>query len=278
MSIDLASLDWEALARPDPEGRGARLARRLADRWTGRWSGSTALGGPGPGEPTLFDGGVALRHAWDRCHLPRYHNGELDHPNLAAAEALVRRWPAGFGLAREAIEVFNPITDEAVPESTWGRALGSSSHFDKRCLGLVFATYYDPFGLAQAFVHEAAHQKLFGLGVRIEDAEHLVSNPASELYPSPVVDRPRPMTAVVHAQFSFMHVTALDIVLVETAADARERDLARRFLARNVERMERGYRTLADHAQVDEPGAQFMAGFMAWSREVLDRGAALVSA
>lgn len=272
-----SDLDWAALALPDAAGEGARIARRLARTREGRWAGESALGPPRPGEPTLFDGAVALRHARPRCLLPRYTNGELDHPNLAIAEAEVARWPAGYALVRELIDTFNPILDAEVPRERWAEARGSSSHFDKRRFGLVFATYYDPRGLAQAFVHEAAHQKLFGLGVLVERADRIVVNDPERLYPSPIVlDRPRPMTAVLHGEYSFIHVTELLLRMIEAQAergdDPRERLALRTFLERNVQRLTPGLETIREHIETDAAGERFVGAFVEWAEDVLRRG------
>ncbi|MCB9766395.1 MAG: HEXXH motif domain-containing protein [Alphaproteobacteria bacterium] len=279
MSPTPDALDWAALAVPDLDGEGARVARAMANTRSGRWSGETSMGPPQPGEPTIFDGQVAVRHARERCHQhPRYLNGDLHHPNIAAGEALVALWPEGYALVREAVDTFNPILDAGIPEEAWGRARGSSSHFDKHRFGLMFATYYDPFGLAQAFVHEAAHQKLFGFGVRLDDADRILDHRPDELYESPVVlDRLRPMPAVLHAQYSFMHVTALNVTLFEQATSPEQREVARMFLTRNVERMTKGYHTLEAHARTDTVGEAFMRGFMGWSMGVLERGRALLA-
>lgn len=273
--IDVDTIDWAAMALPDPEGRGAAIARALADTRTGRWSGETSLGKPRPGEPTLFGGAVAIRHAHHKCHLPRYENAPLDHPHIAIAEAHLACWPGGYALMRELVDSYNPIFDSEVPPERWASSSGSSSHFDKRRFGLVFATIYDPLGLAQAFVHEAAHQKLFGIGVLIEHADRIVRNDLTRLFPSPIVERPRPMTAVLHAEYSFIHVTELELrlldVLREQPGREREYTVLRSFLARNVARLEPGLRTIESAIETDAAGDQFIGAFVPWAAQVLER-------
>ncbi len=279
IELNLETLDWAALALPDPDGRGAALARALADARTGRWSGETALGRPRPGEPTLFDGAVAVRHARADCHLPRYSNAPLDHPHIAIAEAHVARWPGGYALVRELVDSYNPIFDSEVPPERWPSSAGSSSHFDKWRFGLIFATVYDPLGLAQAFVHEAAHQKLFGLGVLIEHADRIVRNDPARLFPSPIVERPRPMPAVLHAEYSFIHVTELELRLLEALDESceRERELLRSFLARNVARLEPGLRTIEAGIETDAAGDEFIGAFIPWAAQVLERGRTILA-
>jgi hypothetical protein len=279
--IDLDTIDWAALALPDPEGRGAAIARALADGRTGRWSGETSLGKPRPGEPTCFDGAVAIRHARAKCHLPRYENAPLDHPHIAIAEAHLARWPGGHALVRGLVDSYNPIFDSEVPPERWATSSGSSSHFDTWRFALVYATVYDPLGLAQAFVHEASHQKLFGIGVLIEQADRIVRNDPTRLFPSPIVERPRPMTAVLHAEYSFIHVTELELRLLDALRDEpnRERDLAvlRNFLARNLARLEPGLRTIESAIETDPAGDQFMGAFIPWATQVLERARTILA-
>lgn len=275
--LDTKSIDWAALALPDPDGRGAALARALAYKRTGRWSGETSLGTPRPDEPTAFEGAVAIRHARAQCHLPRYHNAPLDHPHIAIAESLVRSWPGGYALVRGVVDSYNPILDSEIPPERWATSSGSSSHFDTWRFGLIFGTVYDPLGLAQAFVHEAAHQKLFGFGVLIEQAERIVRNDPTRLFPSPVVERPRPMTAVLHGEYSFIHVTELELRLLDALPDdperGRERKILRSFLARNLARLEPGLRTIESAIETDAAGDQFLGAFVPWARDVLERAA-----
>lgn len=119
--------------------------------------------------------------------------------------------------------------------------------------------------------------KLFALGFDKESTGKLIRNPLHERYSSTIrTDQPRPMSAVIHAQYSFIHVVALDLHMLaaETATEAREHLLT--LLARNVERMEVGYRTIAEHAVLTDEGEAFMTEFMRWSRQVLDRGQAVL--
>ncbi len=54
-----------------------------------------------------------------------------------------------------------------------------------------------PLAVAEVLAHEAGHSLLFGLTVD----EPLVTNPDTELYPSPLRRDPRPMDGIYHATF-----------------------------------------------------------------------------
>lgn len=124
-----------------------------------------------------------------------------------------------------------------------------------------------------------AHQKLRALGVSIETADRLITNSPSEQFESPIrKDRKRPMAAVVHAQYSFIHVTALDLYMLAEARGQRERQLILMLLARNVPRMQSGYEEVARHVKTDDAGRRFIDAFMRWSSGVLARGQAALDA
>ena len=125
-----------------------------------------------------------------------------------------------------------------------------------------------------------AHQKLRALGVSLLQAARLIVNDPAKLFRSPIItNRKRPMTAVVHAQYSFIYVTALDVAIFD-ASDMPEdqKRLAIFLLARNVPRMEAGYEEIAAHVETDTDGARFIETFMEWSRRVLSRGREMLDA
>jgi hypothetical protein len=74
--------------------------------------------------------------------------------------------------------------------------------------GAMWSTVDCPFMLAENFVHEMAHQKLYGIGIFKEHCTGLIANDPGEGFRSPVLDYPRPMTAIVHAVYSYMYVIA----------------------------------------------------------------------
>ena len=124
-----------------------------------------------------------------------------------------------------------------------------------------------------------AHQKLRALGVSFESAARLVTNPPTQMFDSPIrKDKPRPMTAVLHAQYSFIHVTALDLYMLPGARDEDERQQILMLLARNVPRMQAGYTEIEKNIQVDAAGKRFVDAFMAWSQRVLQDGQATLDA
>jgi HEXXH motif-containing protein len=251
--------DWARLARPQPDGYDTRMALRLAPR------AATS----GHAWPHLAEGHVAVRESPPEV-LRRwgFRQAELDTPQLEAAVEYLRAWPEAYAQFCQLIDVLHPVRDADVAHSE-----GSSSHHQSNQRGHIWATVFDPLGLAQAFVHELAHTKLFDLGLALESDHHLVINPRTQLFESPIrKDRPRPMSAVFHAQYSFIYVTALDLQLLKLNSSGELRERVLRLLARNVARMEQGFELLQRALRVDARGEPFVSAFMRWSAEVLEQG------
>ncbi len=275
----LETVDWARMAQPQDDGYDTDVTLRLAE------NGVTPLR-PLPyrrrsseGEVTFCDGAVAVRQApelgmMSDALLP----ARVDHPNIAAGGALLSRWPNAYAQFTRLIDTVYAYSD---PEQArmGDQALGSSSHSYEEDFGSVHATVDNALGFAQALVHEMAHQKLRALGVSFETAERLITNSPSEEFESPIrKDRKRPMSAVFHAQYSFIYVTALDLYMLAKANGQRERQFILMLLARNVPRMQSGYEEVAMHAKTDEAGRQFVDAFMQWSSDVLLRGQAELDA
>src|SRR5260221_11585139 len=93
--------------------------------------------------------------------------------------------------------------------------LGSSSHSDEAEFGIIYASVESPLCLAQAMVHEMAHHKLRALGISAESATRLITNDPAQLFDCPIrKDRKRPMIALFHEEYTFVHVTCLDLHMI----------------------------------------------------------------
>ena len=275
------AIDWRRVAEPQADGYDTQVVLDLATT-------SPSLLRPKPykrrkanGAPTLFDGRVAVRNRTSGgLPAPKYVAASPTHPNLAAAERILGAWPAMAGQFPQLIDTLEVWTDSSMPPEFWRKAPGSSSHSLEEEFGSIMVTVDSALGLAQAMVHEMAHQKLRALGVSLMQASRLVTNDPTKLYVSPIItNRRRPMTAVLHAQYSFIHVTALDVAVYDSPnMPEEEKRLCIFLLARNVPRMDAGYEEIAAHVETDADGAVFVDAFMAWSRGVLARGHAILDA
>jgi prolyl 4-hydroxylase len=115
-----------------------------------------------------------------------------------------------------------------------------------------------------------AHQKLRVLGVSFESATAIVGNDPSDVYDSPIIkERRRPMTAVLHAQYSYVYVTTLDLHMFRAERDPAKREVFGRVLERNLARIEEGYETLQTYFKPGEHGKEFMEGLIAWTEKTM---------
>jgi hypothetical protein len=264
-------IDWSRVAVPQQDMYDALLAFHLASTTTTTQRPIPFVRTPIGDSPTIFDGAVAVRYIYPEAPgAPVFCNGALDHPNIAAAVDHVRCWPAAFEQFRMLIDQFHPLAWPDVAADDYRKGFGSCSGSTDAMLGALYATVFDPIGLAQAFVHELAHNKLRALGVNVEGASRLVLNPPDELYVSPVIkDRLRPMTAVLHAEYSFTYITALDIELIRSEKNQERLLRLMRLLKRNLARIEEGAAEIRQHIRVDEAGAAFMGGLYEWIEELI---------
>jgi len=273
--LGVTEVDWARLARPQKDGYDTRVIAYEAQRRGSLLRADPWLRRPTQGAPTvLFGGMVAVRNRKEGgLPYPRYVPAAPQHPNLNSAEDILHCWPEAseqFPLLVDTIEVW---TDSHVEDDVI-EYTGFSSHSNEGEFGIIMLTVGHPLVIAEGMVHEMAHHKLRVLGISFLNASKMIVNDPSELYVSPIItSTKRPMTAVFHAQYSFIHVTSLNLsVYARSPADSELRRQALRRLARYVPRMETGHVEIARHLQTDELGKIFCGAFMDWSAEVISLG------
>jgi prolyl 4-hydroxylase len=272
----MKAIDWSRLAEPQADQYDTSVALGLA-------SATTSASRPEPyrrtapgNSPAVFDGQVAVRYVYDP--LPEFKqlseqfpNAPLDHRNIARAVEYVRTWPTAFTQCQHLLEAIHPALHPQMPVESRAVYRGSLCHSYERLFGTMWATIFCPVGLAESIVHEMAHQKLRVLGVSFESATNVVGNSPSELFVSPVIkDRLRPLMAVLHAEYSYVYVTTLDIHILQAERDPARRKVFESVLERNLARIEEGYGTLKSHFKPGEHGAEFMRGFFAWTDRTIE--------
>lgn len=265
------NIDWSRVAQPQPDLYDTRVAFELLGRG---WPPVTQEA-PRNSVPRIFDGAVEVRPMeGPYLGIQGFSDAPLDSAEIGLATELVRRWPEAFRQMQLLMHTFHPMVSEEL--SLDGRNVrGSASHSFESHLGTMCATVADPVGLAQAFVHELAHTKLRALGVQVESARRLITNDPEELFESPVrKDKPRPMSAIFHAEYSFIHVTQLDLILLGDELSEARRAHVQALLARNLPRVREGLETIRQHIQVDREGRQFLDAFTAWAEQVIAEGEA----
>lgn len=270
------SIDWRRMSCPAEDGYDCemilQLCRDLPD------SGNDSIPGAGV-EGTVAGGRVAVAIDADPLlRPPRYQPVRGVPENLITAVALIESWPAAAAQWPQIAHRIQAYTDTAWQEPPLAgcRPIGSSSHNRATRFGVIGLTVDCPIGTAQSIVHETAHHKLRAMGVDNEVATRIICNPPDQLFMSPVVGCPRPMTALLHAQFAFIHVLQLDIKMLKTEVDlVRRRDILT-LTAGIAPLMIAGSLTIRSEAQLDSDGEAFMDGFFAWSDRVLGEATAAV--
>jgi hypothetical protein len=126
-------------------------------------------------------------------------------------------------------------------------------------------------GLIEALAHESAHSRLFGLCID----ETAVRNEDDELHASPLRQDPRPMDGVYHATFvsARMH-WAMARLIASGLLTAEERTQALEACASDRRNFERGYDTVAKHAQLTDTGRKAMAAAHRYMSETVERSSA----
>lgn len=264
-------IDWTRVAEPQPDQYDTEVTLR-------RLRSSRGLSSPPPlGEAlTIFDGAVEIRPAeGPYLHMEGLASATLSEERvqkIRLAESYVRQWPAAFDQFKALMHTFYPIRDVKGSRIPPG-SKGSISHAFQSHIGTMCASIEDPVCLAQAFVHEMAHNKLRALGIMVESAQEFITNDPKNLYPSPIlIGTPRPMTAVFHAEYSFIYVTQLDLMLLANDPEKELRDYVMVLLKHNVSRMEPGLELIRDKIQVDSIGRPFVDGFIDWAQRAIDEG------
>jgi prolyl 4-hydroxylase len=276
------AIDWSRLAEPQLDEYDTDVALRLASSTTSgarlRPYRRTEVGA----SPSAFDGHVAIRHVYQSVpefapFVAHYFDAPADHPNIQLAADHIRNWPAAFTQCQRLLEAIHPALDGRIPFESDEIYRGSSCHSLESLFGTMWATIHCPIGTAEAIVHEMAHQKLRALGVSFESATTIVGNDPLKLYVSPIIkDRQRPMTAVLHAQYSYVHVAALDLRMLEAERDPTRRRAFGVLLARNLSRIEEGRETIRRHFEPGPHGPEFMDGFSRWTDAIIESGRELL--
>jgi len=276
------AVDWARLAWPQADGYDTATLLSLLAAETTPWRHDRVTR-PAADAP-------AIRVGEQRISVGIGPLGPLiDHPRFepvsgipAALErgiAYVRRWPEAAAQWPQIVHRIQCYTDKTISDAERSTWLKSASHSIDERFGEIALTVDSDINIAQCIVHEMAHHKLRAMGVGNERCIRFVTNPSTERYRSPVVpDALRPMTALLHAQYSFIHVTQLDIhmFLAETQPIPSER--MRSLLALNVQRMEQGLEVIEQNMRVDDDGEAFMAAFLEWTRSVIRTGNEILGA
>jgi hypothetical protein len=271
-------IEWDTLAQPRSDGYDTEIVLQMAKSTTTPRRPLPYTRRNVAEKNCIFGGNVAVRYVVSSCpYSSPFTNGPLHHPNIYEADRLAKYWPEAYEQFGRLIDSFHPIWNSAIPEEQANNYPISCSGCDEAMFGTIYATVHHPLMLAEAFVHELAHQKLYAMGVSFETADRMVRNLPEQLYRSPVIlDRLRPMTAVLHAEYAFTHMSELNIRIYEMATEYDSRPLVMQLLRENVRRIHAGLEEIESNIHLDAEGMQFFSGLKKWVLDVILRGRAII--
>lgn len=257
--------DWGIMAFPKKNGSDTTLFLKYA-----KDSNLTIEPKATSKEQRIFNDKVALRHfKWETNFLNSFEHAPFNHSSIKEAEDLVALWPEVHRQFGALIQAFNPMLIKGVEDKKSHSS--SNSHQPDATLGAVWATVHNPVLLAQAFVHELAHNKLFALGQHFIAISPLFKNESNEVFDSPIrLDIPRPISAVFHGVYAFTHVLALDNILFEKGSKKHQKQCLN-LMKLNALRVKKGLDLIQKCAKLTIEGEAFMNPFYKWATQEITK-------
>ena len=256
-AVPEAAILWERMARPQSDGYDTaivNLSRRSISQ---------------PTQYTPRSGGLSqiplkyLEHISDSSLTPITSASSI----VGRGYLLLETWPEA---TVQALELLDWIETGKSLRNTEDEITGSICGSSANHFRVVQSVANGCVGYVEGIVHEMAHQKLRTFGVDIETADALITSNQPTLYPSPVrFDKPRPLSAVLHGQYSYIYVAALyEAILRKSTDEVAKNALLVTRLPSLVPRLAFGKEILSK-GQFTSEGARFLKGLDEWTDELL---------
>jgi hypothetical protein len=267
----MTPIDWRRIAEPQVDGYDIQVT--LDALKTGRYAEKEPR--PVPDTALVWPEGRArfVRLSDNVCPSPELQDLSLDHPGVINGLAQLDKWPVVRPLCAQLLLGVSPLTF-----GLHGGGHGCTCGNFGDDWGWIYVTADSTWGFAEGIVHEMAHWKLRAFGVWFEDwTDLLLLNSPQQLYTSPVrKDMARPMGAVLHAQYSYIHVAAMCTAMFKATEHPTPAD--REWTALQLHRITEGQDTLRKHALgTKDAGELFLEGLDAWTTRVLEEGHAALA-
>lgn len=265
-------IDWMRVAAPQVDGYDTQIILELAR--SGHYA--ERLGPKLDRNPPIWpDGRAAWVLSLEQSRLPSAEYSILPVGDQIVQDGLklLELWPT---VRKQCADILVGLCAMTTSRSYRGMGHGCScGHFGDD-FGWIYVTADDPWGFAEGIVHEMGHWKLRALGIWFEDWTPLILDHAfDELYDSPVrKDKPRPMGAVLHAQYSYIHVARMTTLALQSTEKPVQQDID--WAELQLKRITEGQATLRAHARGTLGiGAPFLQGIDAWTTQVIQDGQAI---
>jgi hypothetical protein len=135
--IGSATVQWARVAAPQEDAYDSRVALHFSPAWA-------PLAARRSKAPHLFEGRVEVCHATGLFGSER-EDAPPSHPNIRAAEELIRLWPAAFTQCRTLLTSVAVFVHPRIPMSAVSPSISASGP-----QGLGAVTINSATGLAQA--------------------------------------------------------------------------------------------------------------------------------
>lgn len=247
-------MNWDKMALPQADGYDVeQLLAIRQEKWP-----MTAVEGP-----TVWNG-MVLRKTKE--YMGDYQFASHTDPRLGEVNAILQKLPVltkGLGF----VDAFTPMLDG---DRTGGYGCSSGHTRPAEVGGVleIFVTINSPSGGAEGILHEAAHLRLFVLGMGIEKHDGtLIKNDEVARYFSPVRrDCLRPLSAVIHAIMAWTLMLRVDMVAP-----------CIRNLASNVSKADMGLKTIKENIQPTAAGEEFFGSYFSWADKTIAQADAVLA-
>jgi hypothetical protein len=268
----MTKVDWWRIAEPQADGYDVRMT--LEALQSSRYAELAPRPVPQDAPLVWPEGRARFVRLSDNINpSPDFQDLPADHERVKAGLALIDTWPQVRPLCAELLIGLAPLTLGS-PQGGHGCSCGNFGDD----WGWIYVTADCAPGFAEGIVHEMGHWKLRAFGIWFEDwTDQLLLNKPHELYTSPVrKDIERPMGAVLHAQYSYVHVAAMCIAMLKAKHNPNGDDYS--WAALQIKRITEGQQTLRAHARgTPDAGVPFLESFDVWTSRVIEEGKVAVA-
>lgn len=208
--------------------------------------------------PSFFDGRVGICAIPDQCREADHGVGDIEDHGLDEAVRLLQdATPDRYEEFAAVVAVVHPVTHACIPPKSLCSNSGASTVEPPG----IYLTVTHPAATAEALVHEMAHHKLFGLGVTTDTGGRLLRDTGVLAY-SAAVERERPIPAILHAAYSFLHMVEFNIACRNRGLFEHEMAL---LLPGNLRVSSDTVRQLQLHAKATPEGFDFLERLYRWA-------------
>lgn len=263
--------EWERVAEPQVDGYDSDVTLQALRE--SRYAERTSRTVPQQHGPVWTDGSPARWIVMADHMRPSSMLHDMDHTNaqVQGGLRLLETWPAVRLMCSRLLVALCPISAGTPAEGHGGTCGNFGDDW-----GWIYCTADNAWGFAEGIVHEVAHWKLRAFGIWFEDwTPRLIANSVNDRYVSPVrKDMPRPMGAVLHAQYSYIHVAQMCVRMLQATLVPTVSNYEWTLL--QLQRITEGQKTLREHFRGTAEGQRFFEGMDAWTTRVIEEGTAAV--